>query len=132
MAGTTSVASRRLFFLLAGSSGSGTTLGSLGTVATAGLFAVGDTESIENAADDLVSHTWKVANTATANEDDGVFLEVVPFTGNVGGDFFSIGEPNTGHLSECRVWFFGSHRFDLQTNATFLRTALENGGFGFG
>jgi hypothetical protein len=61
-----------------------------------------------------------------------VFLKVVPLTGDVGSNFFPVGKPNTGNLSERRVGFLGSHRFDLQTNTTLLRTALENGGFGLG
>src|SRR6185312_5394951 len=57
----------------------------LRTVAAASLLAVLDTLGIQRATDDIVTNTGKVLHTTTANEHDGVLLEVVANTGDVGG-----------------------------------------------
>src|SRR6266404_8095788 len=67
-------------------------------VPAAGLFAVGDAQRIEDAADDLVAYAGEVAHAAAADEDDRVFLQVVSFAGDVSGNFLAVRQPHAGHL----------------------------------
>src|SRR5262249_40052681 len=53
----------------------------LGAVLGSGLLAVGDALGIEDAADDMVADAGQVTDPAASDENDGVFLQVVTFTG---------------------------------------------------
>src|SRR5579862_8665499 len=64
----------------------------LGSVTATSLLAVADAQGVEHAANDLVTNTGKVADTAATDEHDRVFLQVVAFAGNVGGDFLAVGQ----------------------------------------
>ena len=81
-----------------------TRLGSLGAVLGAGLAAAIDALGIESAADDVVTDTGQVLDTAAANHNDGVLLQVVTDTGNVGGHFVTVGEADTGDLTQINVF----------------------------
>jgi hypothetical protein len=54
------------------------------------LFTATHTERIENASDDLIANTRKVADTSTADKHNRVLLQVMPFTRDVSGDFFTV------------------------------------------
>ncbi len=54
-----------------------------------------------------------------------MFLEVVSFSADVCGDFFAVGESDTGDFAECGVRFFGCYRFDLEADAAFLRACID-------
>ena len=43
------------------------------------LLTSGYTYGIESAADNVVTNTWKILNTAASDEDDAVFLQVMAF-----------------------------------------------------
>src|SRR5690606_18345196 len=101
-----------------------------GPVTAARLLAVLDAEAVEGAADDLIAHTGKVANTTTADEHDRVFLQVVPFARNVDRHFLAIGEANARDLSKSRVRLLWRHRADDEANALLLRTFIEHGALG--
>jgi hypothetical protein len=64
------------------------------------LPTIRDTLRIEGTANDVVANTGKVFDTTTANEHGRVLLEVVAFTGDVGGDLHSVCQTNTGDLTE--------------------------------
>ena len=61
-------------------------LGSLGTVLGASLHTALNALGIQAAADDVVTHTRQVLDTAAADHDHGVLLQVVAHTGDIGGD----------------------------------------------
>src|SRR5439155_7582032 len=97
----------------------------LGAVFGTGLLAVRDPLRIEHAADDVIADAGQVADTAAANQDDRVFLQIVPFAGNVSGDLNAARQPDPTHFTQTGVRLFGSHRLDLKTNSPLLRTALH-------
>ena len=95
------------------------------TVAGPALLAATDAFGIEHAADDVVTHTGKIFHTASADEDDGVFLKIVTFAGNVSDDFLSVGQAHLGDFAESGVGLFGRTGHYLHANATALRTVHE-------
>jgi hypothetical protein len=48
----------------------------------------------------VVTYTWKVLHTTTADKHDGVLLEVVTFTRDVGDNFYLVGEAHLGYLTK--------------------------------
>ena len=96
-----------------------------GPVLGAGLLAVGHAQAVEHASNDVVADARQVADAAAANQDDRVFLEVVPFTADVGGDFLAVGEPHTGDLPERRVRLLRGHRLDLEADPSLERALLR-------
>jgi len=91
------------------------------------LTALVDAEGIERTTDDVVAYTRKVFHTTTANEDDGVLLEVVTFTTDVGDDFESVGKANLGHFTESRVRLLGRPSHDLKAYSAALRAVDKSG-----
>src|SRR5258708_18253410 len=75
----------------------------LRAVTTACLLAVAHAVRVERTADDLVPDPGQVAHPAAADEHDRVLLEVVPDTGDVGGDLDLAGQPDARHLAQRRV-----------------------------
>lgn len=74
-------------------------LRTLGSVFRAALAALIDTESIEGTTHDVITDTRKVFHPAATNEDDGVLLEVMSLTSDVGDDFVTVGQANLGHFT---------------------------------
>ena len=66
-------------------------LGPFCSVFGTALFSVLNADGIEGSTNDMVSHPWKILDSSSSNQDNGVFLEVVSNAGDVGGDFNSIG-----------------------------------------
>src|SRR3954467_297505 len=58
----------------------------LHAVLRAGLLAVAHAGGVERAAHDLVADARQVLDAAATDEHDRVLLQVVPLTGDVGGD----------------------------------------------
>ena len=75
----------------------------------------------------MITHTRKVLHPSAANENDGVFLEVVAFTADVGDDFESVGKANLGHFTESRVWLLGRASHDLKAYSAALWAVHESG-----
>lgn len=75
----------------------------------------------------MVADTWKVFYPAAANEDDGVFLEVVAFTTDVGDDFEAVGQANLGDFTKRGVRLLGRPGHDLEADAAALRAVDESG-----
>src|SRR3546814_3948213 len=80
---------------------------------------------IEHAAQDVVAHTGKIADTAAADQHDAVFLEVVAFARDVGDDFAAVGQADLRNLAERRVRLFRGRRIDTGANAALLRVRSE-------
>ena len=109
--------------LLLGSTG----LGTLGSVFGATLCAVLHTCGIESAANDVIANTGEVLNTTAAHENDGVFLQVVAFSGDIGVDFLTVCEAYTSNFAHCRVRFLRCGGVDAHADAATLRAGVESG-----
>ncbi len=78
---------------------SSTRLNSLGTVLRASLLPVFHTGGIECSSNDVIADARKIFDSAASDQHHGVLLQVVADTGNVGGNFDTIGEANPGDFS---------------------------------
>ena len=47
----------------------------------------------------MIPNPGEVLDTSTANQDDGVFLQVVSDSGNVGGHLNSVDKPDTRNFA---------------------------------
>src|SRR3972149_5850073 len=81
------------------------------------LAAVGDAGSVERRPDHLVADARQVAHATTADEDDGVLLEVVPLTRDVARDLHRVRQTDTGNLAQSRVRLLGRGRVDPRTDS---------------
>ena len=68
-----------------------------------GLHPVRGPLRIQDAADDVVTDARQVSDTAAADHHDGVLLQVVTDTGDVGSDLIAIGQTDTGDLTQRQV-----------------------------
>ena len=75
-------------------------LRTLCAVLGAGLLAVRNTCSIKRTADDMVSGTRKVLDTAATDHDDAVLLKVVALARDIGCNFDSVGKTDSGDLTK--------------------------------
>ena len=103
----------------------GLILGSFGAVFGTALTAVGHAGSIECTTDDVVLHTREVFYTTTANEDDGVLLEIVTFTRYVGDHLISIRKTHLSDFAQGRVGLLGCCRVHTCANTSALRIPLK-------
>jgi hypothetical protein len=74
-------------------------VGSLSTVAAASLLTAADAERIKDASDHLIANTRQVTDSTTANKNDGVFLQVVPFARDVSRYFLTVRKADTSHFT---------------------------------
>src|ERR1700735_2954102 len=100
----------------------------LRAVAAAGLLAVADALGVQGAADHLVAPAGKVPHPPAAYQHDGVLLEVVAHTGDVGGHLDLAGEPYPGDLAERRVRLLGRGGVDARADAAALGASLQRRG----
>src|SRR6202020_2943545 len=104
----------------------------LRSVAAPGLLTVADPLGVEGASDDLVTHTRQVTNPAASHQHDGVLLEVVADSGDVGGDFDLARQPHPGHLAQRGVGLLRRGRVDTRADTPALGAALQGRGSGLG
>ena len=97
----------------------------LGAVLAAAALAAVDAQGVERAADDVVAHAGQVAHAAAADQHDAVFLQVVLFAGDVGGDFLAVAQAHAGDLPQGRVGLLGGHGLDLKAHAALLRAGFQ-------
>ena len=102
----------------------------LRAVTAARLIAADNSECIPASANNLITHTWQIANTTTAHKHDRVLLQIVTFTWDVHGDFFAVAQPNSSDLSKGRIGLLRSHGSDQQANPLLLRALLKYWAFG--
>jgi hypothetical protein len=74
----------------------------------------------------MVPHPREVLDASTANQHDGVFLQIVPNSGNVGSDFYPVCKSNTRHFAQSRIRLFGCRRVHPRAYSTTLRTTLQS------
>ncbi len=94
--------------------------GFLGAVPGTGLLTTVDALGVQLSTDDMVTHTRQILDTAAANHDDGVLLQVVANTGNVGSDLVTIGQTDTRDLTQSGVGLLGSRGTDCGADASLL------------
>ncbi len=103
----------------------------LSTVLGTGLLTSGYAYGIESAADDVVTNTRKILNTAASDEDYAVFLQVMAFARNVSRYFDSVGQAYTGNFTKSRVRLLRGCGVNSGANTAFLRGLLQSRGLRF-
>jgi hypothetical protein len=101
-------------------------LRALSAVLGAGLLTVVHRSGVVGATDDVITNTGEVANTAAADEDDGVLLEVVALTRNVCGDLDAVNKTDTGNLTKSRVRLLGGGGEHAGAHAALLGVVLQS------
>lgn len=84
-------------------------------------FPILDPTGIELAADNVISHTRQVFDSAAADEHDRVFLQIVSNARNIGYDFMAVGQSNLGNLSDGRVGLLWRNSVNLCANSSLER-----------
>ena len=97
------------------------------TVFGTGLFPAVDTKGIQRTANDVITDTRQVFHSTASNEDDGVFLQIVALTSDVGDDLLTICQTHFGNLTKSGVRLLRRPRVNLQTNTPALRAFIEGG-----
>ena len=77
--------------------------------------------AVERTSDDVVTNTREVLDTAAADHNDRVFLEVMSDTRNVSSDFHAVGKTDTGIFTKCRVRLLRCHGADTSADSSLLR-----------
>ena len=95
-------------------------LRAFGAVLGAALVAAVDSGGVECTADEVVAYAREVLDASTADEYDGVLLEVVAFAGDVGVDFLAVGEADAGDFTHCGVRLLRRGGVDTHADATAL------------
>ena len=65
------------------------------------LGAVGNTGGIQRATHNVIANTGKILHTTAANQHDGVLLQVVSLSGNLGVHLMGVRQTHTGNLTHC-------------------------------
>src|SRR6476469_3088605 len=99
-------------------------------VAAACLLTVLHTLGIEGATNDLVTDTREVLNAAATDEHNGVLLQVVANTGDVGGNFNAAVEAHTCNLTQSRVRLLRGRGVHAGANTAAHRAAVKRGSLG--
>src|SRR5579864_201014 len=100
-------------------------LRSLGSVLRSSLLAVRYSDRIQRSTDYVITHARQIFHAPSANEHDGVLLQVVADAGNVGCYFNAVGQPDARDLAQSGVRLLGCLRIDTGANAAFLRAGLQ-------
>jgi hypothetical protein len=76
---------------------------------------------MKGSTDDVISGTGKILNTSATDKHYRVLLEIMSFTGNVAGNFNSVGETYSRDLTKCGVRLLRGRSLNSGANATLLR-----------
>ena len=85
-----------------------------------------DAGSVKCAAHYVISNAGKILHTTAPDKDDRVFLKVVAFTPDVGGDLNAVGQPDTRYFAKSRVRLLRRNGLHLQADATLLWTSTSS------
>ena len=91
------------------------------------LLAVCNACCIQCAADDVISGTGQILNSSASDQNNTVLLQIVPFAGDVGCNFDSIGKTYSGDLTKCRIRLLRCSRLDCCADTAFLRSTDSDG-----
>lgn len=108
-----------------------TRLRTFGAVFGAATTTFINAKAVQSTANNVVTHTWQVFHTTATHKNNGVLLEVVAFTADVGNNFMPVGEADFGNLTQRRVGLLRGAGHHLQANTTALRTVSERWGLRF-
>jgi len=72
----------------------------------------------------MVTNTGQVTNSSASNKNDGVLLQVVADTGNVGSRLHTVGKSYSCDLTKCGVRLLRAGGGNLSTNTALLRSGL--------
>src|SRR2546425_3661431 len=103
---------------------------SLGPVLGTTLLATLDAHGIQGTADHVVAHARQVLHATSADEHDGVLLEVVTHAGDVGRDFDAVRQTHARDLPQRGVGFLRSGGEDADADAPLLGARAERGTLG--
>src|SRR5262249_49075327 len=98
----------------------------LSSILRTALLAVSNALSVQGSANGVVTNTWKVLHTASANQNDRVFLKVVSNAWNVRADFVTIRQTHTANFAKSRVRLLWRRCIDASANAASLWAALKS------
>ncbi len=102
---------------------------SFGAVATTTLAAGIYPACIQGSTYHVVANPRKVLDPASPNENDGVFLEIMALSGNIGRHLDAIGQPNAGNFAQSGVRLFRCGGINSRANAPPLGTTIEGRSF---
>lgn len=103
-----------------------------GSVLGTGLLTAGYTYCIKRAADDVITNTWKILNTAASDEDDAMFLQVMAFARNISGNFDSVGQAHTGYFTKSGIRLLRCSCVNSCADTAFLRGLFQSRCLRFG
>src|SRR5919106_2200951 len=70
------------------------------------LAPVLHTSGVQGPTNHMIADAGEILDASAADQDDRMFLEVVPDTRNIRGHLDAIREADTGHLAQRRIGFF--------------------------
>ncbi len=107
------------------------TFWALGAVFGTALVALLNAGSIQRTANNGVTYTGQVFYTTTAHKHNGVLLQVVSLSRNVGNDLDAIDQTHLGHFPQGGIRLLGRCGIDTGANPALLRTRIERTAFAF-
>jgi len=72
----------------------------------------------------MIADTGQILDTASTNQNNGVFLKVVPYPWDIRRNFYTIRQTDSSNLAKGRVGLLGSYRVNTRTNPPALRIFL--------
>ena len=105
---------------------SGSWLRALSSIFRTTLRTSRHTRCIEGATNNMIANTRQIFHTPTAHHDDGVLLQIVPFTRDIGVNLLVVGQANTSNFTHRRIRFFRRGRVDTHTYPSSLRTGIQS------
>jgi len=97
-----------------------------GTVFGAGVLPILDSHGIQRSTHHMVPDAREILDAATANQDDGMFLQVVPDARDVGGHLDPVGEAHARHLAQRGIGLFRGRRVHPRAYAAPLGAPLQS------
>ena len=94
----------------------------LGSIFTPAAFSISYSSGIQNTAHDMITHPGQVFYPSAANHHNLVFLQVMANTGDISGNFHTIGKSDSGDFPQRRIRFFRSGSTNLNTDSAFKWT----------
>ena len=94
-------------------------------VFTSTLLASGHAGTVKHTTNDMIPNARQIPDSASANYNCAVLLQVVVDTRYVSCNFLGIGQSDTSDFSQSGVWLFGRLSSYNQTHASFLRRATD-------
>ena len=97
-----------------------------GSVLAPTAFPVFNARSIQPAPYYMILDTRQVLNSATAQCNHRVLLQIVSHAGNIRRYFHAVGQPHAGKFTQGGIRFLGSHRSDLYRYSALERRRVIN------